>query len=101
MDGPANVQAFNELLRDMSASFAEVAAMSAFAIIYQYVHWSQVLQRAEIAFLYRVVAGVASPSHLLHIPRLITILANHLGLGPHATVMVLDWPPDDADTAWC
>ena len=40
LDGPANVQAFNELLHDMSASFAEVAAMSAFAIAYQYVHWS-------------------------------------------------------------
>ncbi len=90
LDGPANVQAFNSLLHDMSASFAEIAAMSAFAITYQYVHWSKDLQRAEIAFLYRVVAGVASPTHLLHIPRLITILANHLGLGPHFTLMVLD-----------
>ncbi len=96
LDGSANVQAFYGLLHDMSASFAEIAAMSAFAISFHSVHWSQAPpQRAEIAFRYRVVPGVAPPSTLLHIPRLITILANHLGLGPHRTVMARDWPTDD------
>ncbi len=96
LDGPANVQAFNSLLHDMSASFAEVAAMSAFAIIFQHVTWHVARQRVEIAFLYRVVPGVA-PTLLLHIPRLITILANHLGLGPHVTVMCRETDDSDAD----
>ena len=104
LDGPTHVQAYIGLLRDMSASLAEVAAMSAFAIIFQHVTWLDARQRVDIAFLYRVVPGVA-PTLLLHIPRLITILANHLGLGPHRTVMARDWPTDDyadtADTAWC
>jgi hypothetical protein len=88
LDRTAHEQAFRSLLHDTSASFAEIAAMNAIAITDQMVVWNVRLQRVDVFFEYRDVAGVAPSSLQPYTPLLLTILASHLGLGPHATFMV-------------
>ncbi len=96
------MQAFNTLLHYMSAGLAAAAALGECVLTYSTLFWSSVSRRVEIFISYRVVGGgVASPTYLLHIPELLALQANYLGLCPYDTTMVLDVPLDVDDAACC